>query len=77
MTGESEEGRGQAAPKAADSGPKPKGQVASMKVAGKKNAEALAAALRANLARRKARERALREDAQRVGDSDVKTDSEG
>ncbi len=56
------------AQKGADFGPKPNG-------APKKRA-ALAAALRANIARRKARERALKESAQaKHGRS--KTDSEG
>lgn len=52
------------APKATDSGPK-----AASGAAPKKNAAALAAALRANLGRRKARERALR-DAERISDSE-------
>jgi uncharacterized protein YaiL (DUF2058 family) len=52
---EERESRGRIAPKAADSQPKPK-----EKTAAGKNAAALSAALRANLARRKARERALR-----------------
>ncbi|MEK4033478.1 hypothetical protein WOC76_16710 [Methylocystis sp. IM3] len=54
--------RGQEPPpaaKASDSGEKPS------KTAGKKNAAALSAALRANLARRKVRERALRAAAQK------------
>lgn len=46
-----------AAPKGTDSQPKP-----SRMTPAKKNAAALSAALRANLARRKARERALRAD---------------
>ena len=45
------------APKGADSPPKP-----SVKTRAKRNAAALSAALRANLARRKARDRALRAD---------------
>jgi len=52
------------AAKAADSGEK------AQRSGGGKDTTALAAALRANLARRKARERALRTDAR-------KTDSEG
>lgn len=61
----SEEGKEPgAAPKGADSQPKPNGSTAQ-----KKNAAALSAALRANLARRKARDRALR--------AAQKNDSEG
>ena len=56
--------RGTGAPKGTDSQPKPSGSTA-----GKKNAAALSTALRANLARRKARERALR--------AAPKNDSEG
>ena len=66
MATDDEQGGG--AQKGADFGLKPKG--ASRKKA------ALAAALRANLARRKARERALRNSAQ-AKDGRSKTDSEG
>lgn len=52
-----EDGRHTNAPKGSDSQPKPKGRTGV-----KKNAAALSEALRANLARRKARERALRAD---------------
>ena len=57
------------APKGADFGRKPNG-------ASKKKA-ALAAALRANLARRKARERALNGQTPAKSGGDSKTDSEG
>ncbi len=67
MAGDDDEER-KGAQKGADFGPKPSG-------ASKKKA-ALAAALRANLVRRKAREHALKESAQaKRGRS--KTDSEG
>ncbi|MGD9656417.1 MAG: hypothetical protein AB7U61_02055 [Methylocystis sp.] len=66
MAGDREKRNG--AQKGADFGPKPKG--ASNRKA------ALAAALRANLGRRKARERALQEAAQ-ASDGRSETDSEG
>lgn len=66
MTGDSEKRKG--AQKGADFGPKSKG-APSRKAA-------LAAALRANLARRKARERALQTSAQAM-DGRAETDSEG
>lgn len=66
MSGDGEKRKG--AQKGADFGPKPKG--ASNKKA------ALAAALRANLGRRKAQERALQAAAQ-AKDGRSKTDSEG
>jgi hypothetical protein len=66
MAGDGEKRKG--AQKGADFGPKPKG------AANKK--AALAAALRANLVRRKARERAL-QDAAQAEDKRSETDSEG
>lgn len=67
----SDEQRERGAPKGSDFSPKPSGRVA-----GKKDA-ALAAALRANLARRKARERALRESTLKDDGADKKSDGEG
>lgn len=66
---EEDDERRKRAPKGADFGPKPSG-------APKKKA-ALAAALRANLARRKARERAQRAPALPKDGRDPTTDSEG
>ena len=68
MTENDEEGR-RGAPKGADFSPKSNSEP--------KKKAALAAALRANLARRKARERALRDQAPAKHGGNSKTDSEG
>lgn len=68
MAENDDEGR-RGAPKGADFSPKSSSEP--------KKKAALAAALRANLARRKARERALRDQAPAKHGGDSKTDSEG